>query len=55
VDFSTDDFLSLNLDVFTSGQLDHIKNIRKEFGGDIKEKKKGFSGLIKSISRTELT
>lgn len=51
LDFSADDFLSLNLDVFTTGQVDHIKSIRKEFGGDGKEKKKGFSGLIKSISK----
>lgn len=51
LDFSTDDFLSLNLDVFTSSQVDHIKNIRKEFGGEVKEKKKGLSGLIKSMSR----
>jgi hypothetical protein len=50
LDFSTDDFLSLNLDVFNSGQVDHIKNIRKEYGGEVKEKKKGLSGLFKSIS-----
>jgi hypothetical protein len=49
--FATEDFLSLNLDAFTVENVDHIKTMRKEFGiSDGKEKKKGISGIFKSLS-----
>jgi len=49
--FGSEDFLSLNLEVFTSDQSDHIKNLRKEFGigGEPKEKKKSW-GIFKAFS-----
>ena len=52
VSFGSEDFLSLNLEVFTSDQSDHIKNLRKEFGigGDPKDKKKSW-GIFKAFSR----
>lgn len=50
LDFDSEDFLSLNLDVFTTNEIDHIKNMRKNFTVESKEKKKGISGLLKSMS-----
>lgn len=47
----SEDFLSLNLEAFTSNQVEHIKSLRKDFSVDTKEKKKGFGGLFKSMSR----
>lgn len=42
--------MSLNLEAFTSSQVEHIKNIRKDFCLEPKEKKKGIGGLFKSLS-----
>lgn len=54
LDFESDDFLSLNLDVFTTNDTDHIKDLRKNTTSDSKEKKKGISGLLKSMSSSTI-
>ena len=51
IDLGSESFLSLNLDVFTVSDVEHIKTLRKDFGLEQKEKKKGFGGLLKSLSR----
>ena len=48
--FGSEDFLSLNLEVFTQANADHIKNLRKNFGTGEKEKKKGMFGIFKPFS-----
>lgn len=45
--FETEDFLSISLEAFTSEDAEHIKNIRKECGGE-PEKKKSW---LKNLSR----
>jgi hypothetical protein len=50
---ASEDFLSLNVEAFKHTDSDHIKNLRKNFAWEAKNKKKE-TGFFKSFSRGRL-